>query len=394
MRIIHFADLHLGVRQYQRQTPAGINLREADVAQALTRAVDLCVARAPDLVLVAGDVFHHVRPTNPAILHAFGQFARLRQQLPAADIVMIAGNHDTPRSSETVCILRLFSQLGIHVVEGGAKRLRLRDGMVSVLAVPDVPALTMALEADPSSSFNVLLMHAEADAILADRVEGERAALVVPAATLEDPAWDYIALGHYHVHRPVGPRAYYAGAIDYTSTDPWGELRAERAAGLPGKGLVEVELPAHRVRFHALPPGRVFLDLEPIDARGLGAEAIDAAIRAAVEAVEGGIDDKVLRLVVRNVPRPVSRDLDQRPLREWRRRAVHFHLDLRRPEHARVDASGAPGHRPTLQDAVAARLAAHPLDEELARERFVSLGLGYLEAATAGSAQAPLVDDA
>ncbi len=394
MRIVHFADVHLGVRQYQRQTPTGMNLREADVAQALTRAIDLCIARAPDVVLVAGDVFHHVRPTNPAILHAFAQFARLRHALPATDVVMIAGNHDTPRSSETVCILRLFSQLGVHVVEGRAQRLRLRDGALGVLAVPDVPALPAAFDVDPGTRYNVLLMHADAEAVLADRLRGERAAPVVPPATLEDVRWDYVALGHYHVHRPVGPRAWYAGALDYTSTDPWSELRAERVAGLPGKGIVEVDLATHRVVFHALPPGRVFLDLAPIDAQGVGAEALDAMLRDAVDAVEGGIDDKVVRLVVRNVPRPVARDLGQQQLRDWRRRAVHFHLDLRRPEQARTGGSGAPGHRPTLVDAVRARLVEHPLDGELARERFVTLGLGFLDAASAQSTATPLVEDA
>ena len=54
---------------------------------------------APELVLIAGDVFHQVRPTNTAILHAYLQFARLRNALPNTEIVMVAGNHDTPRSA-------------------------------------------------------------------------------------------------------------------------------------------------------------------------------------------------------------------------------------------------------------------------------------------------------
>ena len=34
MKLAHIADPHLGARQYHRQTPNGINQREADVAQA------------------------------------------------------------------------------------------------------------------------------------------------------------------------------------------------------------------------------------------------------------------------------------------------------------------------------------------------------------------------
>ena len=84
MRLVHLSDLHLGFRQYQRQTPAGINQREADVAAAFKRAVDKVIELSPDLVAIAGDIFHTVRPTNPAILHAFAQFSRLTRELPDA----------------------------------------------------------------------------------------------------------------------------------------------------------------------------------------------------------------------------------------------------------------------------------------------------------------------
>ena len=84
MRLVHLSDLHLGFRQYQRLTPGGINQREADVAGAFKRALDLTVSLKPEIVLLAGDIFHTVRPGNPAILHAFQQFARLRRELPNA----------------------------------------------------------------------------------------------------------------------------------------------------------------------------------------------------------------------------------------------------------------------------------------------------------------------
>src|ERR1041385_6792496 len=134
MKIAHLADLHLGFRQYYRQTPQGINQREADVAVAFRRTIDGVIAANPDLVLVAGDVFHSVRPGNPAILDAFNQFRRLREQLPAAPVVIIAGDHDTPRSVETGTILRLFEALpDFHVVVYEAKRLEFPRLEVSVL---------------------------------------------------------------------------------------------------------------------------------------------------------------------------------------------------------------------------------------------------------------------
>src|SRR5438132_10853180 len=110
VRLVHLSDLHLGYRQYQRLTPGGVNQREADVATTFRVAIDRIIAIAPEVIVVAGDVFHSVRPTNQAILHAFIQFARLMHSLPNTVVVVVAGNHDTPRSTETGGILQLFSQ--------------------------------------------------------------------------------------------------------------------------------------------------------------------------------------------------------------------------------------------------------------------------------------------
>ena len=86
MKIAHLADVHLGFRQFHRLTTNGINQREVDVAQAFRAAVDGMIEAAPDLVVVAGDLFHSVRPTNTAILDSFNQFRRLRAALPTTPI--------------------------------------------------------------------------------------------------------------------------------------------------------------------------------------------------------------------------------------------------------------------------------------------------------------------
>ncbi|HUF31535.1 MAG TPA: metallophosphoesterase, partial [Gemmatimonadaceae bacterium] len=124
MRLVHLADLHLGYRQYHRLTASGLNQREADVAGTFVRALDQVIALEPDVIVIAGDVFHVVRPANPVIIHAFSQFARLRQALPKALVVIIGGNHDQPRSTETGCILGLFRQLGFTVVFNAPEALR------------------------------------------------------------------------------------------------------------------------------------------------------------------------------------------------------------------------------------------------------------------------------
>jgi DNA repair protein SbcD/Mre11 len=382
VRLVHLSDLHLGYRQYQRLTPGGINQREADVAASFKRAVDKVIEGRPDVVVIAGDLFHSVRPTNPAILHAFGQFSRLVRELPDAIVVIVAGNHDTPRSSETGCILRLFAPLGVHVVDDAPRRLAFPDRDLSILAVPDVPGSRPALVPDPAARYNVLLLHGEVEGVLPPSLTAtDRASLEISKEELGADRWTYVALGHYHVYRQIARNAYYSGSLDYTSANVWGERIEERAAGLKGKGIIEHDLASGAHTFHSLPPSRELVDLPAVAARGLSVAEVDAAIAAAVDGCPGGIDDKVVRLVVRDIPRHVARELNHKAIREYRRRALQFLLDTRKPEIVRTQASGAPGRRPSLAEVVREKLSARALESNIDRERLVALGLHYLSLA-------------
>ena len=384
MRLVHLADLHLGFRQYHRLTPTGINQREADVANTFRRAVDRVIELRPEVVVVAGDIFHSVRPMNPAIIHAFGQFSRLRTALPESQIVLVAGNHDRPRVTETGCILRLFAPLGIHVVDEAPRRFNFPDRDLSILAVPDLTGPMPALVPEPSARYNVLVLHGEVEGMLpAHFVRADRATIEISKQELGAASWSYVALGHYHVHRQIARNAYYSGSLDYTSPNPWGELIEERDAGLRGKGFIEFDLVTGTHRFHTLETGRPLLDLEPLSARGMSTAELDAAIRERVDGCDGGIDDKIVRLVVRDVPRHISRELDHRALREYKRRALHFHLDARRPEIIHSSASGGPGRRPTLQETVQGYLSRRPLESDVDRGALVQLALQYLAEADA-----------
>lgn len=383
MRLVHLSDIHLGFRQYQRQTPTGMNQREADVGGSLRRVIDTVIRLRPDLVLIAGDVFHTVRPTNPAILHAFHQFSRLMQMLPDATVVMVAGNHDTPRTAETGCILRLFSPLGINVVEGGPKRIPFHEHDLSILAVPDMAQNRPTLEPDPSAKYNILLLHGEIEGVLPKYGrELDRSPMEITEEELGAERWDYVALGHYHVYRSVAPNAFYSGSLDYTSTNPWGELAEERENGRGGKGIIEHDLANKTHKFHPIPPERSWVDLAPLSGAGLSPASLDEAIRDALENCEGGIEGKIVRLVVRDVPRHILRDLDHRAIREYKRKALHFHLDTRRPEIVRPEKSQAgPGRRASLADTVREKLRSRMLTENIDREALVELGLHYLREA-------------
>jgi len=174
VRIAHLAYAHLGFRQYPRQTPGGINQREHDVAAAFRAAIDGVIAARPDAVIVAGDLFHAVRPTNAAIVFAFREFQRLRVALPDAPVVLIAGNHDTPRSAETGSILSLFEDLGVDVAGTEARRLAYPRLDLAVIAVPHAAHMSPLLTSLRPAGYErhvVLVMHVEVEGVFPVRME-------------------------------------------------------------------------------------------------------------------------------------------------------------------------------------------------------------------------------
>lgn len=397
MRIVHLADPHLGFRQFQRQTPTGLNQREADVAQTFARTIDAVIKLQPDVVLIAGDVFHVVRPTNPAILHAFIQLSKLITELPRVRVVIAAGNHDLPKTTEAGCILSLFARLDrIDVATFEPVRFDYPDLELSVLAVP-YSLDRRPRKPNPEARYNVLLIHGQTPDVIPRWVnDSDRANVAITEAEFRAEEWDYAAFGHYHVHHRIAPNAYYAGSTDYTSPNPWFELYEERDLRIPGKGFIERDLVTGKQTFHPVPVARALIDFPPIEGRGMSASELDDAIRRAVDSVDGGIEDRIVRLIVRDVPRHIIRELDHRALREYRKRALNFQLDPRRPEPIRITSTGAPGRRPTLADVVRDKLRARTLPSDVDRDALITLGLDYLteaeqlETAPSLGSEAPL----
>lgn len=382
MKLVHLSDLHLGFRQYQRQTQYGLNQREADVANAFRKVIDSVIEIRPDLILIGGDVFHAVRPTNPAILHAYSQFERLVQMLPDAIIVMVAGNHDTPRTTETGWILRLFRSLGITVVDEAARRISFRDGELSVFAVPSVVSPRPDYKPDANARYNVLLLHDQVEGVVNRFGALERPGGNLRVSDIGAEHWSYVAMGHYHVYTQVAPNAWYSGSIEYTSTNIWGEVDEERQKRISGKGFIEHDLATGKHRFHTLSLARRVVDLPQIEAAGMTSAELSDAICAAVDACEGGIDDRIVRLILRDVPRHILRDIDHRRIREFKRRALNFLLDARRPEPVRLlTASGAPGRRASLAETVRSMLETRDVTPGIDRQSLVDLGLHYLNEA-------------
>jgi exonuclease SbcD len=383
VKLAHIADPHLGIRQYHRQTSAGINQREADVAQAFRAAIDGVIAARPDVVVLAGDLFHSVRPSNYAIVFAFRQFQRLREALPQAPIVLIAGNHDTPRTVETGSILRLFEELGVDVATDEPRRLVYPELDLSIFAVPRQAVLSAtppALQPEGPQKQQILVAHFEVEGEYPlGHVATEYGSAPVTRGDLNLKEWTYVALGHYHTQHQVAKNAWYAGALDYIGPNIWGEAADEADHGSHGKGWLLVDLDSVRVDRKPVPRARDVLDLDPVRAEGKSAEAVDALIAERLASIPGGISDQIVRLRVFDISRHVARELNHAAIRGFKAQALHFRLDLRHPETQRTIGVGSPGRRQTLPELVTSYLERRPLPAELDREAFVQLGRDLME---------------
>lgn len=382
MKLAHLADPHLGIRQYHRQTSAGVNQREADVAQAFRAAIDDVIACHADAIVIAGDLFHSVRPTNAAIVFAFRQLQRLREALPEAPVILIAGNHDTPRSSETGSILRLYEEIGIHVADADSRRLRFPDLDLSILAVPHQALIgeeRPALHPEGSERYQVLVLHGEAEGAVPHHDAAlEYGGALVPKDAVRSTEWSYVAWGHYHITRQVAERSWYAGALDYTSMNIWGEVREERRDRVGSKGWLLVDLDTGIPERRPIAAIRRVYDLGPIHGEGMDRTELDEAIAGLVAQVPGGIADQIVRVVAYDVPRVISRELNHARIRDWKAEALHFQLDVWPPQMGPLLGHGAAGARQTLTELLQGYLERRPLPSEVDRAAFVKAGVDLL----------------
>jgi DNA repair exonuclease len=380
MRIAHLSDVHLGYRAYSRTNEYGMNQREHDVLQAFRRTLRAIRDAEPDLVLITGDLFHAVRPPNSSLLAAYGYLSDFQKSRRNAPLVIIAGNHETPRVAGSGCILALLKHLdGVQVVYDQIDGLEIPALNATLLCIParGVPDIERRiLQPNPNTRYNLLLLHG--------LLEG------VTQLTLERPIdrqkivrdeWDYIALGDWHIYQQVAPNAIYAGATEFTSTNIWEE------AGEP-KGWVLYDADTRTHEFHKIRTRQVY-DLLPIDAADMTAVELNQAIESRADALGDALNGAIVRQRVWNLHPDLRRQLNGELLRELKARALHYLLDPRPPRpstggRAYGQTSETDGEsRLTLADEWRLFAATYDLPADIDRAAFIELGARYLQEADA-----------
>ncbi|MFP4324011.1 MAG: exonuclease SbcCD subunit D, partial [Anaerolineales bacterium] len=97
LRVLHFADIHIGMENYGRTDPVtGLSSRVMDFVRRLDDMVEYARAHEVDLVIFAGDAFKTRNP-NPTYQREFAY--RIQDLAELCPVVLLVGNHDLPTNA-------------------------------------------------------------------------------------------------------------------------------------------------------------------------------------------------------------------------------------------------------------------------------------------------------
>ena len=367
MKILHFADLHLGVENYGSIDPAtGLSSRLIDFLTALDKVVDYALQNGVDLVVFCGDAYKSREPSQTQQR----EFARRINRLSTNNvpIFILVGNHDLPNAVGRATATEIFDTLAVKNVYVSNRPdvylIPTRSGTVQVVSLPwlkrsallskeetknlDFDQIKQRLQEALTNviAASVSKLDPALPAILAAHVwvsgsqigseklmtMGQEHGLLLSNVAL--PAFDYVALGHIHRHQVLSenPPVVYAGSLERVD---FGDEEDEK-----GFYVVEIEPDAATgqrhvsFEFHPL-SGRRFLTvnvaLEPQDA-----DPTATVIRAVAEQRDK-VRDAVVRLNV-SLPAQAEGQLRDSDLRDALKEAHYFTVarDIQRETRLRL----------------------------------------------------------
>ena len=255
IRLLHFADLHIGVENYGRlDVTSGVHSRARDFLDRLEEVVTYAARQPAEVVVFAGDVF---KTRDPDVTQQ-REFARYLKRLAAvAPVVLLAGNHDLPATIGRATSVDIFSALEVPNVSVGrtigSQVIATAKGPVFVAWVP-FPVRNRLLTQETYRGASIEELDRAVTALVVSELErlaslaaeqpmprvlvghfsvggavfgSERNVMlgrdiVIPRSALSNPAWDYVALGHIHKHQCLRaesgaerqPPLVYSGSLE------------------------------------------------------------------------------------------------------------------------------------------------------------------------------------
>ena len=247
LRILHMADIHLGVTLGPIDPDTRLNGRVLDYLDTLDATLDYAEDNKADIIIIAGDIFHKPNP-DPTYLRELGE--RIVRMGEIAPTVIVVGNHDIPGSIERASSVDIFETLAVPGVIVGWQyeihKVKTQAGLVQVATVP-WPRKSEFLSYKEVRNYGTsrhLYKKRVAEQILslADQIDAEYPAILAGHFTvtgclyglermlaIEDVSevdldiisdvWDYVALGHIHIHQDMnlgndGPPVVYSGSLE------------------------------------------------------------------------------------------------------------------------------------------------------------------------------------
>lgn len=319
IRLLHFADFHLGMETYGRIDPeTGLSSRVMDFLSALDRLVDYALSEDIHLVVFAGDAYKN-RDPNPTYEREFATRI-LRMSRAGIPVVLIVGNHDLPPAQGRASTVDAFTTFQAENVYVGRTietlRIETRGGPVQVVTLPWIlRSRFLTKEQTQGKSLTEIdnMLIESVDSILAREksqlapdipavlaahatVTGaqfgsERTIMlgqdiVLALSDLGDSTFDYVALGHIHKHQVLRevPPVVYAGSLERVD---FGEEKEDK-----GFMVAEVERGSARYRFHSTDPRRMVTIRVDAQSDNPTPEVLDAIEKER-------LDDAIVRLFIR-----------------------------------------------------------------------------------------------
>lgn len=312
MKLLHFADLHIGMINYSRMDPeTGLESRLLDFLHTLDFIVDTAIKEKVDVVLFAGDAYK-TRDPSPTQQRGFGQRLKKlsKNNIP---VVLVVGNHDSPNVESKANTLDIYSALEIDNIHVSRKpeflNIQTKSGNLQVITLPwlqkedyktigeKLVSMYGQIKSDMPA---VLVSHAEVEGASYGSEKGLALAndVTVPLSLLTDRRLSYVALGHIHKHQVLSknPLVVYSGSPERVD---FGEEKEEKGFCLVT--IKDGKLDCDFISTNARQFLTITIDLQALD------QDPTATILNTIKKQE--LDDKIVRVII-NIPADLDKEIE------------------------------------------------------------------------------------